>query len=433
MPDEEERPHHDSNEWTDADTPSARSINRHAVPVVGVGASAGGIEAFTQLLDAMPSNTGAAFVLVLHLDPTRESQLSSILERHTQMPVAQVEDGMELQADHVYVIAPASDVRLEGDILRLSTPAAPRGHGHPIDVLSRSLAEQRGERAVAIVLSGTGTNGTQGIKEVKAAGGLILVEDPSTARFDGMPRSAIGAGMADHVLAPSAMPARVLQYLNHDYVASPDGLGALPDQQPGLEQLLGFLRAHSGQDFRSYKSPTMLRRVNRRMSLNNLASLGDYIEFLRARPDEVQALVRDLLISVTSFFRDEEAWTTLDELAISPLVADRATDASLRVWVPGCATGEEAYSIAMLLTERAEAAQKQFDVKVFASDILDDNLNVARAGIYPGASIDIMPPERISRFFEKLDGSYQVRQNLRDLVVFARQDLLRDPPFSRMD
>ena len=433
MPEEEGSAYRDSDDGTDADTPAACSVNSHAVPVVGVGASAGGIEAFTQLLGAMPSDSGAAFVLVLHLDPTRESQLSSILERHTQMPVAQVEDGMELLADHVYVIAPASDVTLEGDTLRLSEPAQPRGQGHPIDVLFCSLAKQRRERAVAIVLSGTGTNGTQGIKEIKAAGGLILVEDPSTARFDGMPRSAIGAGMADHVLAPSEMPATVLQYLRHDYVAAPDGLGALPDQKPGLDQLLGFLRAHSGQDFRNYKPPTMLRRVNRRMSLNNVTSLGDYIEFLRAKPDEVQALLRDLLISVTSFFRDEDAWTTLADVAIAQLVADHAADAPLRVWVPGCATGEEAYSIAMLLTERAEEAHKQFDVKVFASDVLDDNLNVARTGIYPGASVELLPPERIRRFFERLDGSYQVRKNLRDLVVFARQDLLRDPPFSRMD
>jgi two-component system, chemotaxis family, CheB/CheR fusion protein len=433
MPDEEGRAYLDSGGETDADARPARSVSSHAVPVVGVGASAGGIEAFTQLLGAMPPDSGAAFVLVLHLDPTRESQLSSILERHTRMPVAQVADGMQLRADHVYVIAPASDVTLQGDTLRLSKPAQPRGHGHPIDVLFRSLAEQRRERAVAIVLSGTGTNGTQGIKEIKAAGGLILVEDPSTARFDGMPRSAIGAGMADHVLSPGEMPATVLRYLRHDYMAAPDGLGALSGQQPGLDQLLGFLRARSGQDFRTYKPATVLRRVNRRMSLNNVTRLGDYIELLRVKPDEVQALLRDLLINVTSFFRDEEAWTTLGEVVIAQLVADRATDTSLRVWVPGCATGEEAYSIAMLLTERAEAAHKQFDVKVFASDILDDNLNVARAGVYPGASVEMLPPERIRRFFEKLDGSYRVRKNLRDLLVFARQDLLRDPPFSRVD
>jgi two-component system, chemotaxis family, CheB/CheR fusion protein len=240
MPDEEERANRDSDDGTDAENAAACSVNSHAVPVVGVGASAGGIEAFTQLLGAMPADSGAAFVLVLHLDPTRESQLSSILERHTAMPVAQIEDGMEVQPNHVYVIAPACDVTLDGDTLRLWVPAQPRGHGHPIDVLFRSLAEHRRERAVAIVLSGTGTNGTQGIKEIKAAGGLILVEDPAVARFDGMPRSAIAAGMADHVMAPGEMPATVLQYLRHNYVAAPDGLGPSPSNNRGSTELLGF-------------------------------------------------------------------------------------------------------------------------------------------------------------------------------------------------
>lgn len=417
-----------------ADNEFVRTADSGSVPVVGLGASAGGIEALVQFFDAMPADSGYAFVVVLHLDPTRESQLSSILALHTSMPVVEVEDGVSVEPNRVYAIAPDHDLTLKGDTLHLTEPEQPRGHRHPVDVLFRSLAEQRQQRTVAVILSGTGTNGTQGLKEVRAAGGLILIQDPMTAHFDGMPRSAIDAGLADRVLAAGEMPETLLRYLRHGYIATPDGLAAAVDgKQPGLEQILGLLRAHSGLEFRSYKSAMLLRRINRRMSLRNLGEIGDYLGLLRFEPGEVQALARDLLISVTSFFRDGEAWASLDETVVTQIVANRESGAPIRVWVPACATGEEAYSVAMLLSERAEAAHKQVDLKVFATDTLDDNLNAARAGVYPGANVDMLPPERIRRFFDKLDGSYQVRKSLRDLVVFARHDLLRDPPFSRMD
>ena len=403
-------------------------------PVVGLGASAGGIEALTAFFDAMTPDIGVTFVVVLHLDPNRKSQLSSIIGLHTTMPVVEIEDGMRIAPDHVYVIAPDRDLTLDGDVLRLVEPVQPRGHRHPVDVLFQSIADQRQERAAAIVLSGTGTNGTQGLKEIKAAGGLILVQDPASARFDGMPRSAIAAGLADHVLAPSDMPAMLRRYFQHGYVAAPDSLArSSTDEQPDLSRLFALLRANSGQEFRQYKPATLLRRINRRLSLKGLVDLGSYINLLRADPGELQALLRDLLINVTSFFRDAEAWAALDETVVRQIVADREDGASIRVWVPACSTGEEAYSVAMLLTERADAIHKRFDLKVFASDILDDNLNTARAGVYPGASVEKLPPERIRRFFEKLDGSYQIRRTLRDVLVFARQDLLREPPFSRMD
>ena len=435
MPNEDNQSEFDAEPGLESE--AARQIKSHGIPVVGLGASAGGIEALTEFFDATPADSGLAFVVVLHLDPTKESQLASILALHTPMPVAEIEDGMVIAPNHVYVIAPNHDLTLDGDTLRLTEPSQPRGRRHPVDVLFTSLAKQREERTAAIVLSGTGTNGTQGLKEIKAAGGLILVQDPVHARFDGMPRSAIGAGLADHVLAPAVMPGTLLRYFQHEYVAAPEsartlGIPAESDQTQ-LAQLLGLVRAQSGQEFRSYKPATMLRRINRRMSLKGLTDLGSYVDFLRADLGEMQALVRDLLINVTSFFRDAEAWDTLDEAVITQVVADREDGASIRVWVPACSTGEEAYSIAMLLTERAEAANKRFDLKVFASDILDDNLNAARAGVYPGASVETLPVERIRRFFEKLDGSYQIRRSLRDQVVFARQDLLQEPPFSRMD
>ena len=404
------------------------------IPLVGLGASAGGIAALGEFFDAMPADSGLAFLVVLHLDPTQESHLASVLAQHTTMPVIEIEDGMEIAADRVHVIAPSYDLTVEGDTLRLSEPVQPRGHRHPIDVLFRSIAEQRQARAAAIVLSGTGTNGTQGLKEVKAAGGLILVQEPADLRFDGMPRSAIGAGLADHVLAPAEMPGTLMGYFRHSYVGAPDGLSEAPAEgQPELEQVLAVLRAHSRQELRGYKAATLMRRINRRMSLRGFHRLADYLGLLRAEPSEIEALVRDMLISVTSFFRDTEAWAALAEAVVAPLVADRETGSVIRVWVPACATGEEAYSIAMLLIEHAEAAGKQFDLKVFASDLMAHNLNAARSGFYPGSSVEMLPAERIRRFFDKLDGSYQVRGSLRELVVFAKQDLLREPPFSRMD
>lgn len=404
------------------------------VPVVGLGASAGGIEALSQFFDAMPADSGAAFIVILHLDPTRASHLPSIMAHHTLMPVVEVQDGGTIAPNHVYVIAPNSDLTLDDCTLRLTEPAQPRGHRHPVDVLFRSLAEQRQERVVAIILSGTGSNGTDGLKEVRAAGGLILVQDPATTRFDGMPQSAIGAGLADAVLAPGAMPAAVMRYLRHDYVAAPERVAQVPEGDDStLQQLLSALRYGAGQDFRHYKPGTVLRRIHRRMSLSGASDLSHYLAHVRADAGECAALVKDLLIGVTSFFRDPEAWAAIDETVVAQLVASRETGATIRVWVPGCSTGEEAYSIAMLLAERAEAAQKHFDIKIFASDVLGSNLDTGRAGVYPAASVEALSAERIRRFFTKLDSSYQVKRELRDMVVFARHDLLRDPPFSRMD
>jgi two-component system CheB/CheR fusion protein len=406
----------------------------HAVTVVGIGASAGGLEALTVLFDAMPADTGLAFLVVMHLDPARESQIAAILGQHTAMPAIQIEDGMEIAPDRVYVIAPNRYLTLEGTRLRLVEPPHARRNRHPVDALFSALAEQRGERTIAIILSGTGTNGVQGLKEIKAAGGLVLIQDPATARFDGMPQSAIRAGLADHVLAPGAMPQTLQRYLQHGYIKTPERIDAgAPGEPADLTHVIGLLRAQTGYGFQNYKPGMLLRRVHRRMSVRGLDSLDSYLALLREDQAETKALARDMLISVTSFFRDDEAWAELDRTVITPLIANRETGAAIRVWVPACASGEEAYSLAILMAERAESAGKQFDLKIFASDVLDENLNAAREGVYPAASVDTLPSTRIRRFFERLDGSYQVRKELRDLIVFARQDVLRDPPFSRMD
>lgn len=405
-----------------------------AVPVIGIGASAGGIEALSRFFEVMPADSGCAFVVVLHLDPKRKSELARILSSHTTMPVGQVEDGMRLAANHVYVIAPDSDLKVSDGGLHVSRPTEPRGQRHPVDVLFSSLAVDQRERAIAIVLSGTGSNGTEGLRDIRAEGGMSLVQSPETAKFDGMPRSAIAADMADHVLAPEKMPDTLLAFIRHGYVAAPAEIEATsPDGRATLSHVLELLRARGGNDFRGYKHSTLRRRVYRRLGLRNIETLDEYIDALRTSPDEVTSLVGDLMISVTGFFRDADAWKALAELVMAPMVEERESGASIRVWVPACSTGEEAYSLAMLATEHAEAAGKRFDLKVFATDAQENNLRKARDGIYPAAAMAGFPTSRLTRFFEKLDGSYQVSKELRDMVVFAPQNLLRDPPFSRLD
>jgi chemotaxis methyl-accepting protein methylase len=356
--------------------------------------------------------------------------MARILSGRTKMPVAQVKDGMALARDHVYVIAPDTDLKLAEGQLKVSRPSQPRGQRHPVDVLFASIAAQQREGSIAIVLSGTGSNGTEGLKHIRAEGGMSLVQTPETAKFDGMPRSAIAAGLADHVLAPDEMPQTVLAYIHHGYVSTPAEVE--PSSSEGeatIEQVLEVVHARDGHHFGSYKRTTLRRRIHRRMGLRNIETLADYLNHLRSHPEEVATLVADLMISVTGFFRDPDAWNALAELAIAPLVAERKSGCSIRVWVSACATGEEAYSVAMLLTEMGQAAGKRFDLKVFATDAQEDNLRKAREGIYPAG----LPLERVRRFFEKLDGSFQVGKELRDMVVFAAQNLLRDPPFSRLD
>jgi PAS domain S-box-containing protein len=402
--------------------------------IVGIGASAGGIEALSRFFDAMPSDSGAAFVVVLHLDPTRESQMAHILSSHTNMAVDQVANGMRIAPNHIYVIAPDKDLTVLDGGLRLIEPAESRGHRHPVDVLFRSIAADQGERAIAIIMSGTGSNGSDGLKEVKAAGGLIFVQDPSTAKFNGMPLSAIATGFADHILAPEAMPKALVSYLRQKYIAAPhDGETAASFAQPIIDKIIMLLLTRTGHDFCHYRRTTLQRRIQRRLGLRNMVSLDEYLSELGSSATEAHLLVHDLLINVTSFFRDAEAWKDLADLVIAPLVAARDTGATIRAWVPGCSTGEEAYTLAMLISEQAAIVGKKFNVKIFATDAREDNLKTARDGIYPPAAVSGLSSARQRKFFGKLENSYQVKKELRNMCVFAPQDLLRDPPFSLLD
>ncbi|RUX00114.1 chemotaxis protein CheR, partial [Mesorhizobium sp. M8A.F.Ca.ET.023.01.1.1] len=382
------------------DAPQETNVESPTISVVGIGASAGGIEALGRFFDAMPADSGCAFVVVLHLDPKHESEMARVLASHTTMQVAQVVDGMRIVSDRVYVIAPDTDLKISDGGLHVSRPAEVRGNRHPVDVLFRSLASDQRKRAIAIVLSGTGSNGTEGLKDIRAEGGMSLIQAPETAKFDGMPRSAIAANLADHVLAPEQMPDVILAYTRHGYVAAPieTAPAVLGGGEAKIEQVLEILRARSGYDFSSYKRSTQRRRIYRRLGLKNIETLNGYLDELRANPEEITTLVSDLMINVTGFFRDAEAWKTLSDLVIAPLVAERESGATIRIWVPACSTGEEAYSIAMLVMEHAAAAGKRFDLKVFATDAQEDNLRKGRDGVYPAAAVAEFPPERIQHF-----------------------------------
>lgn len=401
-------------------------------PIVGIGSSAGGLEALRKLFETMPADGGLGFVVAAHLDPTRESHLAELLGRYTTMSVIEIGDQVAVEPDHVYVIAPDRELRIKDGVLYSDRPRAPRGHRHPVDSFFRSLAEDQGERAIAIVLSGTGTNGSLGLRFIKAEGGIALAQDPETAAFQGMPRSAIGTGIVDLVLAPEKMPDALLGLARHTYVRQPAKVAdAAPEDQ--LNTLLALLYAQAGQDFKGYKRGTLLRRIHRRMGLHRINDLQHYIERLRSDGQELKALVGDLTINVTGFFRDPEAWETLAQTVIAPLLKERATHATVRVWVPGCSTGEEVYSVAMLVAEQADALGKSFDVRMFATDVAEGVLSAARAGQYPASVTMDVGERRLQRFFEQQDGTYCVKKAIRDAVTFAPQNLLQDPPFSRLD
>lgn len=414
--------------------PDAGQQPRLPFPVVGVGASAGGLEAYTELLQAAPPDAGIAWVLIQHLPPDRDSLLTDILAKQTAMPVLQVEDGTAVEPDHVYVIRPGHTLTIRDGRLRLGKPVEAPGHCRPVDDFFRSVAEEQQQRAVAVILSGMGSNGTAGAEAVKAVGGLCIAQAPETAKFPSMPRSLIDAHLADYVLRPADVPGAVARYARHPYAAG-DGSAAEAARKAAqaLTDILAVVRARTGHDFAGYRKPTLVRRVQRRMGLSQVEELGDYAAALRQAPAEVTALADDLLIHVTGFFRDPDAWEALREKVVMPLAAERSDGAPVRAWVAACATGEEAYSLAILLTEAAEARGKQFDIKVFATDMAERALGRARAGVFPGGIESEVTADRLDRFFDKDDSMYRVKRELRERVIFAPQNVLQDPPFSRLD
>ncbi len=410
--------------------------SNHDFFTVGLGASAGGIKALEEFFQHMDAASGMAFVVVLHISPEHESNLAPLLQRYTTMPVIQVQETVKVEPDHVYVIPPGKHLELTDGMLRPTEPENDRGRRVPIDLLFRSLGHVYREHAIGVVLSGTGTDGTLGLRRIKEEGGISIVQDPHEAEYDGMPRSAIIEGLADFVLPTAAIPEKLIaiREVSRKIKLPPEG-----DEPPSgnearaLRDVLTLLRVRSGDDFTNYKQSTLLRRVTRRMQMNNMEDLASYLEFLREHPSESQDLRQDLLISVTNFFRDHAAFDFLEQEVVPKLFEGKEAAEQVRVWVTGCATGEEAYSLAILLSEYAERLDHPPGVQVFATDLDDESIAQAREGLFPETISADVKPERLKRFFVLEDQRYRIKKRIREMVLFASHNILRDPPFSRLD
>jgi two-component system CheB/CheR fusion protein len=398
-------------------------------PIVGIGASAGGLEAFEVFFRNVPPDSGMAFVVISHLDPSHESILTDILQRSTDMIVVEAQDQMTVEANRVYVIPPNRDMAIFHGQLQLSIPELPHGARLPIDTFFRSLAEDYGEQAVGIILSGAGTDGTLGLRAILGAGGISLVQEPSTAKFDGMPSSAINAGYATHILPVEKMADALKSGLRRLYQPP-----VIPAEELGdLNRILMLLRNVTGHDFSQYKKSTISRRIERRMMQNGLDNKTVYARYLKENPLEISLLFKELLINVTSFFRDTAAFEAIKHEVLPKLLAGKAADDVLRIWVAGCATGEEAYSLAIVLREYLDEHHQQYKIQLFATDLDDEAIATARTGIYPPNIVQDVHPERLQRFFIKEDVGYRIKKFIREMVVFAVQNVIKDPPFTHLD
>jgi two-component system CheB/CheR fusion protein len=400
--------------------------------VVGVGASAGGLEAFTELLRHLPADTGMAFVLIQHLDPNHESHLTELLSKTSKMPVSEVKGATRVEANHVYVIPPRRNLGISDGVLQ--TPARPRnGRNMPIDSFLRDLAADRGTKAAGIVLSGTGSDGTQGLQAMQAAGGITFAQEMGSAKFDSMPRSAIAAGAADFVLAPAGISHQLVTIARDRQIPAGSREAIEPPGDPELAKILRLVRNATGVDFTHYKHGTLTRRVKRRMSLRGFDKLEDYSRNLEQNREEANALCESCLITVTAFFRETAVFDELKKQVFPALVENRGPKDPIRIWVAGCATGEEAYSIAICLMEFLDDAKASIPFEIFATDISETAIERARSGTYLGATLARVSPQRLARFFTRTERGYQVAKAVRDVCVFARHNLAQDPPFSKLD
>ena len=418
--------------------PQATMTAPSTFPIVGMGASAGGLAAIQAFFSGMPADVepNMAFVLVQHLDPNHKSILTELIARRTRMKVFEVKDGVTVQMNCVYIIPPNRDMALLNGTLQLLEPTEPRGHRLPIDFLFRSLATDQHERAIGIVLSGTGSDGTLGVRAIKAEGGLVMVQTPETSEFDGMPRSALATSLVDYNLPPAEMPAHLMAYVAHAFGQTrPASIVMAPSTENALKKIFFMLRTHTGHDFSQYKVNTIYRRIERRLAVHQIDDLDTYVKYLQNNTAEVKALFGDMLIGVTNFFRDPEAFSALESQVIPKLFEGKRAGANVRVWCTGCSTGEEAYSFAILLQEQLDVLKASFKVQVFATDIDSRAIATARAGLYPTNIAENVSPERLARFFTLEPGgsAYRVHKGIRDMLVFSEQDVIKDPPFSRID
>src|SRR5215475_5154703 len=405
----------------------------HDFPIAGIGASAGGLEALEELFDNMPAEPGIAFVVVTHQHPGHTSMLPELLRRKTEMTVLEASEGTKLQPNYVYVGPPGGQMAiLDGTLHRMETERneAPR---LPIDYFFRALASDQRDRSICVILSGTGTDGTLGLKAIKGESGMAMVQQPQSAKYAGMPSSAIATGVADYVLPLASMPQQLVAYVKGAYLTP----GAVSAEIPvvyaePLQKIFALLRIRTGNDFSVYKTNTIRRRIERRMNVHQIKKPSDYVRYLHENPHEIDILFKELLISVTNFFRDAEAWEALRP-RLQELVTSRAENQTLRVWVPGCATGEEAYSLAIALKEAMDKTGRHLLVLIFGTDLDAEAIETARIGQYPdGIAVDVSP-QRLERYFLREDGVYRVRKEIREMVVFAPQNVIKHPPFTKLD
>src|SRR5205807_1464297 len=401
--------------------------------IAAVGASAGGIEAFTELISNLATDTGMAFVLVQHLDPEHHSMLTELLSKKTAMRVKEVTNGMIVEPNHLYVIPPNATMSISNHSLQL----APRGDSHalhmPIDHFMRALAEQQGDRAIGVILSGSGSDGTAGLAEIQAHGGVTFAQDEESAKYDSMPRSAVDAGVVDYILPPKSIARELSRIARHPYLVRDVTPELAPAENTGLSLVFQLLRKSTGVDFTHYRQTTILRRIQRRMVVHKIDKLEDYAKFLQSKPSEVKALYQDMLINVTSFFRGPRVFETLKATVFPAIQKSVAWERGIRVWTPGCASGEETYSVAVALLEFLGDRASQIPIQFFGTDVSESSVARARNGVYPeNIQVDVSP-ERLRRFFIKAEGGYRVSKTIRDMCIFAQHNVLNDPPFSRMD
>jgi two-component system, chemotaxis family, CheB/CheR fusion protein len=404
-------------------------------PIVGIGASAGGLEALEQFLRHVPASSGLAFVVVQHLDPTHKGMMVELLQRATPMKVLQVKDRAKVEPDRVYVIPPNKDLSILHGVLHLLAPVAPRGLRLPIDFFFRSLADDRQSRSIGVILSGMGSDGTLGLRAIKEQAGAVFVQEPASARFDAMPRSAIDAGLADVVASAEEIPARIVAYAAHAPRTAHRDLVLAGKTRSSIEKICVLLRSQTGHDFSLYKRNTVYRRIERRMGLHQIDGIAAYVRYLQENPQEGLLLFSELLIGVTSFFRDPAVWEHLTTKVFPELLSERSSGGQLRAWVPGCSTGEEAYSLAIAFKEALASVRPEgsCSLQIFATDIDKDAVDRARQGVYPPNIESDVPAERLQRFFAPEENGYRVRPEIREMVVFAQQNAIMDPPFTKLD
>jgi two-component system, chemotaxis family, CheB/CheR fusion protein len=403
-------------------------------PIIGIGTSSGGLEALEQFFANMPKDTGMAFVIIQHLDPTHIGIMPELLQRTTVMKVTQVTDRLQVKPNHVYVIPPNKSMSILNGYLHLFKPIELRGLRLPIDIFFRSLADDQQEKSIGIILSGMGSDGSLGVKTIKEKNGLILVQDPVTAKFNGMPNSAIDAVTVDIIASANELPAKLIAFLKNSPVNTKN-LIIEDKNKTNLEKIVILLRTHTGHDFSLYKKPTLYRRIERRMIIHQLDKIDNYVSFLQENPKELEILFKELLIGVTKFFRDAVVWEKLKEQVLPDLFNELPNGHVLRVWITGCSTGEEAYSFAIVFKEAYEKVKqsKNLTLQIFATDINSDAIEIARRGVFSSNIVANVSSERITKFFTKKEDKYWVNTSIREMLVFASQDVIKDPPFTKLD